>query len=187
MADSKHDTPGVTKFADHEVIVPPNRLKKALKRASADDYDPLIAAEEAFEELSTQFAAWMEDECTGLDEARRVIHAQGFTDITRETLFRAAHDIKGHGSTFGFPLAADAADSLCRVLEHTTDLGLVPLKFVDQCVDAVRAIIREHGNVNAEETAFELVKGLRALADELVGSAGLTDAPAETSPPLAPA
>jgi chemotaxis protein histidine kinase CheA len=185
MTDSKHDAPGVTRFADHEVIVPPNRLKKALKRAAAGDYDPLAAAEEAFEGLSTQFATWMEDECARLDEARGVVHAQGFTADTRETLFRAAHDIKGHGSTFGFPLAADAADSLCRVLDHTTELSLVPLEFVDQCVDAVRAIIREHGDVNAGETASELTKGLRALADEMVGTT--TDAPPETSPPLAPA
>jgi chemotaxis protein histidine kinase CheA len=185
MTDSKHDAPGVTRFADHEVIVPPNRLKKALKRAAAGDYDPLAAAEEAFEGLSTQFATWMEDECARLDEARGVVHAQGFNTDTRETLFRAAHDIKGHGSTFGFPLAADAADSLCRVLDHTTELSLVPLEFVDQCVDAVRAIIREHGDVNAGETASELTKGLRALADEMVGTT--TDAPPETSPPLAPA
>src|ERR1700677_4954124 len=99
MTDSKHDAPGVTRFADHEVIVPPNRLKKALKRAAAGDPDPLAAAEEAFEELSTQFATWMEDECARLDEARGVVHARGFTADTREPLFRAAHDIKGHGST----------------------------------------------------------------------------------------
>jgi len=191
MAEIKHDAPDVTKFVDHEVIVPPNRLKKALKRAgiSADDRDPLTAAEEALEALSVQFESWMEEECTALDEARRLVHAQGLTDATQQTLFRAAHDIKGHGSTLGFPMAADAAGSLCRVIEHAADLGRVPLTFVDQCADAVRAIIRERDDVNADETAFELAKSLRALADDLVGGAGNTDAPAEAAPgpPLAPA
>jgi len=184
MPEIKHDSPGVTKFADHEVIVPPNRLKKALRHATANDRDPLSAAEEALEGLSTQFEGWMEDECAQLDESRRLVHAQGFTDATRQTLFRAAHDIKGHGATFGFPYAAEVADSLCQVLDHA-DLNRVPLTFVDQCVDAVRAIIREHEHAHAEATARELAKGLRALADDLVGDAASDDT-ADAGPPLAP-
>ena len=39
---------------------------------------------------------------------------------------------------------APAADSLCRLLEHTPDLATIPLAIVDQHVDAVRAIVREY-------------------------------------------
>jgi hypothetical protein len=182
MAEIKHETPGVTKYADHEVIVPPNRLKKAIRRAGVDDYDPLTAAEGAFEELSAQFGTWMQDECAELDEARRRVHIDGLTAVTRQLLFRTAHDIKGHGPTFGFPIAADVADSLCRVIEN--DATRLPLSFIDQCVDAVRAIIREHGRPNADAVAAELAGSLRALADDLLGVRKDTDAPG--SPPLAP-
>jgi hypothetical protein len=61
------------------------------------------------------------------------------------------------------------ADSLCRLIEHA-DSGTVPLAFIDKCVDAIRAIIREHEQVNAERTALELAKGLRALANELIAA-----------------
>jgi len=188
MTESKHDRPGVTKYADHEVIVVPNRLKKkALRHAATGDPDPLIDAEQALEELSAQFGSWMDDECRALEEARQLVRRRGLTDDARPALFRAAHDIKGHGTTFGYPMASDIADSLCRTIEHAADASRIPLTFIDQCVDAVRAIIREHDRENAEATAAELAKGLRALADELLGTDAKPDASAGASPPLAPA
>src|ERR1700736_2789217 len=114
MAEIRNDAPGVTKYSDHEVIVTPNRLKKAVRHASADERDPVIDAEAALVELSAQFGSWMEDECAQLDKARQLVHAEGFTETARQALFHAAHDIKGHGATFGFPMAAQVADSLCR-------------------------------------------------------------------------
>jgi chemotaxis protein histidine kinase CheA len=186
MAEIDKDKPNVTKFADHEVIVVPNRLKKkALRHAAADEPDPLSDAEVALEELSEQFGSWMEDECVALEEARQTVHRKGLIDETRQALFRAAHDIKGHGATFGFPMASDVADSLCRMMEHAGATAEIPLTFIDQCVDSVRAIIREHDDDNAEEIAAELAKELRALTDELLGVDGKADEAA--SPPLAPA
>jgi HPt (histidine-containing phosphotransfer) domain-containing protein len=184
MAEKRDLPSGITKFSDHEVIVVPNRLKKAVRVviAGAPDSDPVAAAEEALEQLSTQFDSWMGDECDQLDRARQRVHAEGFTDVARQSLFRAAHDIKGHAATFGFPTAADVAESLCRLIEQAPDLSLVPLSFVDQCVDAVRAIIRERGRVDAQRTAAALAQGLRALADDLIGPSRDGDG----TPPLAP-
>lgn len=195
MADSKHSAPSVTKFADHEVIVPPNRLKKAVRRGGGNDRDPLTDAEIAFEQLSAQFESWMQDECAELELARRLIHTDGYNHTTRQKLFRAAHDIRGHGATFGYPLAADVADGLCRVLEEAPDPARVPLLYIDQCVDAVRAIVRERNNAKAEEIALALSVELRAIADELIGrdtkaaAAETSEAEPPTtdaSPPLAP-
>lgn len=72
MAENRHDTPGmpaITRFADHEVIVMPNRLKKVVRHAGANERDPVTDAETALVELSAQFGNWMEDECEALDSA----------------------------------------------------------------------------------------------------------------------
>jgi len=61
----------------------------------------------------------------------------------REEFFRAAHDIKGQAATFGYPLAAEVADSLCRLVEHAPDQQCVPPALIDQHVDGVRAIMRK--------------------------------------------
>ena len=184
MAESKHDKPGITKYADHDVIVVPNRLKKkALRRAAMNEPDPLTDAERALDELSAQFGSWMEDEFRELEEARQSVHLQGLTDVTRQALFRTAHDLKGHGTTFGYPMVADVADSLCRVIEHTAEAAQIPLTFIDQCVDAIHAIIREHDIENAEEVAAELARELRVLTEELLG---IDADPDDIGPPLAP-
>ncbi len=92
----------------------------------------------------------------------------GLTKATKETLFHAAHDIKGEAATFGFPLVALAADSLCRLIEHTPDVARIPVKLIDQHVDTVRAIYRDSSRSDAKELAATLTKRLRAVTDEFL-------------------
>jgi hypothetical protein len=56
MASRKKDEPVVTTHADHDVIVPPNRLRKALRRHAADAIDPVARAEQALAALSVEFS-----------------------------------------------------------------------------------------------------------------------------------
>lgn len=58
----------------------------------------------------------------GWSAAYAAIARDGLNGENREELFRAAHDIKGGAATFGFPTAAAAAESLCRIIEHAPDL-----------------------------------------------------------------
>jgi len=174
MAKSKNQEPAVTTHADHEVIMPPNKLKKALAKpspASADTAvadDPVARAEAALAEIANEFTSWMNAECERLDQARRKVRKSGINATTRDELFRAAHDIKGEAETFGFPYAGLVAESLCRLIEHTPDAARIPLALVDQHVDAVRAIIREADIKGAGETATKLAKRLRHVTDEFL-------------------
>jgi chemotaxis protein histidine kinase CheA len=188
MAPSKTQDPAVKRFGDHEVITPPHKLRHAVRPATAGD-DPVARAEAALAQLSSEFSDWMQDECARLDEARRSVHANGMEVVSREALFRVSHDIKGHAPTYGFPLVADVAASLCRLIEETRDPRRVPLALVDQHVDAARAIIREHGHAQADAIAAELTRTLRAVTDEFLRREGKESAaPADTaSPPIAPA
>ena len=168
MANRKDDTPSVATYADHEVITPPHELRKAVAPAVPGDEDPIARAEAALVELSSEFANWMQTECERLEAARRSITRHGFTDKTHEALFHAAHDIKGEAATFGYPQAASVAESLCRLLEHTPKMTQIPLKLVDQHVDAVRAIIREHARPDAANVAEALNARLREVTDDFL-------------------
>jgi HPt (histidine-containing phosphotransfer) domain-containing protein len=165
---SQKNTAGVATYGDHEIIRPENKLRGALKASSPGDDDPIARAELALSELSGEFSSWMESECERLDKARAQIAAAGFNKANKDALFHAAHDIKGEAATFGFPLVAVAADSLCRLIEHTPEVGRIPVKLVDQHVDAVRAIYREYSRSDAKELAAMLTKRLRAVTDEFL-------------------
>jgi len=139
---------GVTKevFSDHEVQHPPHHLRKAITttgKGSAIDLNAIARAEKALAALAVEFATWMNNEIKVLEAARDIVRAQGLIDETRAALFRAAHDVKGEASTFGYPLAGRIATSLCRLIDEIEAHAAIPLTLVDQHVDAIRAIVRE--------------------------------------------
>lgn len=170
MPKDKDNKASVVTYADHEVITPPHKLRKAVSQAATEtpDDDPVARAEQALEQLSSEFSTWMDAECERLDAARREVKAKGFNQLTRDALFLAAHDIKGEAPTFGYPAVAALADSLCRLVEHSPDLDRIPLALVDQHVDAVRAIVRESARPDIDAMALALTNRLRAVTDEFL-------------------
>jgi HPt (histidine-containing phosphotransfer) domain-containing protein len=167
MAKNKPDTLDIKAFADHHVITPPNPLRGVLRRVIGKDLeDPVARAEKALAGLSGEFRNWMTIETDRLAAAHAAILKDGFTGFTREELFRAAHDIKGDAATFGFPSAAAAAESLCRIIEHAPDLDEVPSDLIAHHINAIQAIVRERTKLDTVSTANELSRQLRGVADE---------------------
>jgi hypothetical protein len=168
MASPNNNAPSVATFADHEVITPPNKLRKALAPATDPEDDPVARAEAALAQLSSEFAGWMQAECERLEAARQQVKRLGFTEPAYGELFRACHDIKGEAVTFGFPGVCGAAESLWRLLEHTPDMTRIPQELIDQHVDAVRAIVRENARPDFAGVAEALTRRLREVTDEFL-------------------
>jgi HPt (histidine-containing phosphotransfer) domain-containing protein len=167
MAKNKSDGIEIQKFADHQVITQPNPLRKVLRRVSGEDRDdPVGRAEKALAGLSGEFRNWMVIESDRLTAAHAAILAHGFTDATRDELFRAAHDVKGDAATFGFPSAGAAAESLCRIIEHAPDLSRVPAELIAHHINAIQAIVAERTKLDTISMASELSRRLRGVADE---------------------
>jgi HPt (histidine-containing phosphotransfer) domain-containing protein len=167
MAKDKSPTLQIETFADHQMITQPNPLRKVLRRVlDKDPDDPIARAEKALAGLSGEFKNWMAIEADRLAAAHAAILKDGFTDSSREELFRAAHDIKGDAATFGFPSAGAAAESLCRIIEHAPDLDEVPSDLIAHHINAIQAIVRERTRLDTVSTASELSRQLRGVADE---------------------
>ena len=166
---SKSAKPDVITYGDHELITPDTaKFRKTVRLAQPDEDDPVTRAEAALAAISSEFSVWMQQECERLDAARRKVRHGGLTKPNGQELFLAAHDVKGDAATFGYPLAATAADSLCRLLEHTPDHNKIPLTIIDQHVDAVRAIVREYARDDISEIAASLTGRLRQVTDEFL-------------------
>ena len=110
----------------------------------------------------------MRIECDRLAAAHAVILKKGFTKTTREELFHAAHDIKGDAATFGYPTAAAAAESLCRIIEHAPDLTKVPGDLIAHHINAIVGHRARTFRSDKIETANELSRRLRGVADEFL-------------------
>jgi len=157
----------VKTFATHHVITQPNPLRKVLRRVDEKDIDdPVARAEKALAGLSGEFKEWMLIEAERLAAAHAAILENGFSHKAAEELFRAAHDIKGDAATFGYPSAAVAAESLCRIIEHAPDLDKVPPELINHHINAIQAIVRDHTRLDSVRVATELGRKLRGVADE---------------------
>jgi chemotaxis protein histidine kinase CheA len=130
----------------HQRILTPKALQQRCLLPGDGSQAAMTAiarAERAMDQLSGNFDEWMRTEAGRLREARRACRESGFSAEKLDTLFCAAHDLKGHATTFGYPFAADICASLCRLIEACSKSGSVPPMLIDQHVDAVTAIVRE--------------------------------------------
>jgi HPt (histidine-containing phosphotransfer) domain-containing protein len=186
MAQDKPGTLEIKRFTDHQVITQPNPLRNVLRRVAQEDLDdPIARAEKALAGLSGEFKSWMSVETDRLAAAHVAILKHGFTDATRQELFRAAHDIKGDAATFGYPSAGAAAESLCRIIEHAPDLDQVPSNLIAHHINAIQAIVHERTKLDTITLASELSRQLRGVADEYLTHAN-RDRPEHLEAILAP-
>jgi len=134
-----------------QFIQPPNtlRLKVGGSRFGGIDPAALAKAEAALQSLSGQFDEWLNDELVKLDAARAEIQANGYTPASAETLYLRAHDMKGLGGTYGYPLITRVAASLCKLTDEEAVRMKAPLYLIDAHIDAIKAIVRDQ--IRAED------------------------------------
>src|SRR3982074_2366813 len=186
MPKEKPPTVQIATFADHHVITQPNPLRNVLQRVPENDLnEPVARAEKALAGLSGEFRNWMTVETDRLAAPHAPSLRDGFTNANSEELFRAAHDIKGDAATFGFPSAAAAAESLCRIIEHAPDLDAVADDPLVHHINAIQAIVRERTKLDTISMASELSRRLRGVADEYLTHAN-RDRPEHLEAILAP-
>lgn len=143
-----------------EVIQVPNTLRmKVGSRFGGIDPSAVAKAEAALKGLSGQFAQWLQDEIDKLEAARAAIKTEGMTRQTADRLYLHAHDLKGLGATYEFPLITRIAGSLCKLMDDQESRVASPMFLIDAHIDAVRAAVRDQirdtnhpvGRVLAEE------------------------------------
>lgn len=125
------------------VIQPPSLRLKVGGRFGAIDPSAIAKAEAALKSLSGNFAQWLSEEVIKLDAARQLVHDDGVTVETMETLYLRAHDLKGLGATYEFPLITRIGASLCRLIDDKDKRLTVSLPLVDAHIDAIKAAVRD--------------------------------------------
>ena len=160
------ETPEDTSY---EVMQPPTDLRKKvriLSKSEAAKFDPVKAAELALERLSVKFDGWMETETEELLQAYDAMRSEGANAENMETLFQAAHNMKGQAQTLGFPLAGSVAANFCYLLEHVPGPDKLPLELAEQHVEAIRAMVKEGARDADNAVGAALLKKLTEVTDD---------------------
>lgn len=109
------------------------------------DAAAVARAEGALRAMSAHFQGWLEEELDKVQAARLAARARGWDEAGLAALLGAAHDVKGLGSTYDYPLATRIAASLCRLIETPEGQRAARSdpRLVEAHVDAMRAAARD--------------------------------------------
>ena len=145
-----------------QMIQQPNvlRMKVGGGRFGAIDPAAIAKAEAALKSLSGNFEQWLNDELAKLEAARQQVRSQGMTAENMESLYLRAHDLKGLGATYGFPLVTRIAGLLCRMIDDKEKRLTAPMGLIDAHIDSIKAAVRD--SIKTEEHPVG-----RALVQEL--------------------
>jgi hypothetical protein len=133
----------VTSKSTAEVIQVPNMLKLKVGGRGGIDMAAIAKAEAALKSLSGNFSQWLNDEIVKLEAARQEVRAAGLNALTVEALYLRAHDLKGLGATYEFPLITRLAGSLCKLIDEPESRLSAPMFLVDAHIDAIKACVRD--------------------------------------------
>ena len=146
-----------------QVIRPPNTLRlKVGGGFGGIDANAIAKAEEALKAMSAQFGQWLQDEINKLDAAQAAIRAEGLNAQTAEGLYFRAHDLKGLGATYQYPLVTRLAGSLCKLLDDPTKRVSAPVRLLDAHIDAIKAVVRDQIQTDDHPVGRALAETLEA-------------------------
>ncbi|WP_226633701.1 Hpt domain-containing protein [Brevundimonas poindexterae] len=150
-----------------QVIRPPNTLRlKVGGGFGGIDAAAIAKAEEALQAMSAQFSQWLQDEIVKLEAAQTAIREQGYTPETAEGLYFRAHDLKGLGTTYQYPLVTRLAGSLCKLMDAPEKRMSAPVVLIDAHIDAIRAAVRDKIQTDDHPVGQMLAETLEARVAE---------------------
>lgn len=152
-----------------EVINVPNTLRaKVGGRLGAIDTGAIAKAEAALADLSSQFDQWLTDEVDKVMAAYNNLKVNGSTPDNLEKLYFAVHDLKGLGTTYGYPLVTRISASFCRMTDEPEKRLTAPLVLITAHLDTIHVIIRDQIKSENHPVGTILAKTLEDRVSEFL-------------------
>jgi hypothetical protein len=156
-----------------QMIQVPNTLRlKVGGRLGVIDPAAIAKAEAALKSLSGNFAEWLQDEVTKLEAARTRVKTEGLTPEASENLYLRAHDLKGLGATYEYPLVTRMAGSLCKLIDDPGKRAQAPLFLIDAHIDAIKAAVKGGIQTDTHPTGRVLVLELEQRVKDFAKGIG---------------
>ncbi|MFS2317515.1 Hpt domain-containing protein [Maricaulis sp. D1M11] len=150
-----------------EMITPPNMLQiKVGGPISQGDLHLIEKAEDALKDMRGQFQGWLEEEVTKLEDAAKAVMAKGLKGEEGETLFIRAHDLRGLGSTYEFPIITRISASLTKMIDMQEKRDVASKALAIAHVHAIRAALSQNIRNTDDQVAGALAAELEKQTHE---------------------
>ncbi len=151
------------------LIDPPRRLgQKVQKTGGPTPEIAILSAVNAADDLMNGYQGWAVDDLEALwNSFRNLAGRDEIEPVDIKEMFDIAHEVRGHGGSFGFPLISLIGDSLCKFIDGRSRLDNADLGVVQIHIMALKAVFRQNlkGPCGELSTVLpELLHALRARA-----------------------
>lgn len=151
------------------VFTPPNLLRAKVGDKPGLSLDQIVAkAEAALGELQEDYEVWIRNDLKTLRDAVASLH-QTRDPTVLERIKILGHEIKGQGTTYGYPLLTTAGDLLYRFIAQDATVAAAHLDLIDAHVDFMALILNEKIDDQGGLQAQCILEGLRQAAQRAHG------------------
>lgn len=142
-----------------EIIRPPSLSQKVPKIGGPNQEEALRRADKVMESIAGEFQDLLGDELSALD-ALMAEYKNSPTDAVLDKLFRRIHNLRGQGTTMGFPLITRIGTSFCRyIIERNPDRPInVPL--IQQHLQALNIVLKEKLAQDGNQISIQVAAAL---------------------------
>ncbi|MGE4218852.1 MAG: hypothetical protein AB7G39_05335 [Alphaproteobacteria bacterium] len=151
----------------HEVIQPPTRLADKVSKTRGDPDAAMKRAERAVQVVAQEFGSHLGKELAVLAKLQARFRAER-SEAALEAIRAVVHDLRGQGTTLGFPLVTEIGSSLCRYLAERDMAKPVSVELVERHVEALRVVYRDRIEGRGDELSRKVANGLRMAVDKLL-------------------
>ena len=153
-----------------QVMNPPNLLKSRVGTGGFDA-GAVKRMEGAIQGLKGEFESQAKADVAKLSAAAGDLLRSPNDQMKRQTVYMLAHELRGQGGTFGYPLITRFGDQLCRYLDATDMLDTKALVVVKAAADAMAVVMVNGVSGDGGETGRQLVAMLDKVVAEVKGEA----------------
>lgn len=154
-----------------QFIRPPNTLQEKVGPPSPGGIDAaaLDRAEQVIQEMSGAYLEWVRGDLDKIQAALETLRKSSEEEAKKalERIFDIAHDMKGQGGSFDYPLITQVGNQLCRFIETVDQPDDNAVKVIHLHIDAMRLIIANRLVGDGGAHGQRLVRGLEAILVKL--------------------
>jgi hypothetical protein len=151
-----------------QVLNPPNLLKSKVG-SGGFAMGAVDKAAKVIEGLRGEFEDIAKVEVVKLVAAAAALMGQPNDLAKRDEVYKIAHELRGQGGSYGYPLVTRFGDQLCRYLEAAAGLDAKRLVIVKATADAIAVVINSKVSADGGDTGRALVDMLDKVLAQIKG------------------
>lgn len=132
---------------DAQIIRPSRHISRKVPKTGGPRPDEaILRALNAAEDLMEHYQGWAVDDLSKLWQQFQDLQHEESRELAAAEIiemFNVAHEIRGQGGTFGFPLISLIGDSLCKFIEDRKQISPIELEVIRVHILAMKAVFRQ--------------------------------------------